>query len=139
MLLLYLAGGVAGNLAFLAEQYMKVQGGCYPPQHALPVACNRQSQGGRPCSVHSSDAWSWAHSPCGHPTNMLSTCAGKPRWAREYAYRASMPALGASGSVNACFIFNILAQPYATVLIYGKLHAGSSEVLSAMRVHGCSM
>ena len=62
-------------------------------------------------------------SPCGHPASALPACAGKPRWAREYAYRASMPALGASGSVNACVIFSILAQPSATVLVYGERHA----------------
>ena len=40
-----------------------------------------------------------------------------------------MPALGASGSVNACLIFSILAQPSATVLIYGAQHAGCSGSL----------
>ena len=30
-----------------------------------------------------------------------------------------MPALGASGSVNACVIFNIAANPFSTVLIWG--------------------
>ena len=33
--------------------------------------------------------------------------------------RRSPPALGASGSVNASVIFNILHSPYSTVLIYG--------------------
>jgi hypothetical protein len=42
------------------------------------------------------------------------------------AYRQSSPALGASGSVNACVIFNILMNPYSTVLLYGKITAGIS-------------
>ena len=38
---------------------------------------------------------------------------------REIGMRRSPPALGASGSVNASVIFNILYSPYSTVLIYG--------------------
>lgn len=52
-------------------------------------------------------------------TSVLHVPAGTHPWGREHAIRASAPALGASGSVNACFIFNILAAPYQTVLIYG--------------------
>ena len=40
---------------------------------------------------------------------------------RDVAMRRSPPALGASGSVNASVIFNILYSPYSTVLIYGIL------------------
>lgn len=40
---------------------------------------------------------------------------------REVAIRRSPPALGASGSVNASVIFNIMYSPYSTVLIYGIL------------------
>ncbi|CAL5220754.1 g2817 [Coccomyxa viridis] len=40
---------------------------------------------------------------------------------REVGIRRSPPALGASGSVNASVIFNILYSPYSTVLIYGIL------------------
>lgn len=41
------------------------------------------------------------------------------QYTREVAIRRSPPALGASGSVNASVIFNILYSPYSTVLIYG--------------------
>ena len=41
------------------------------------------------------------------------------KWGREMAIRHSPRALGASGSVNASVIFNILHNPYSTVLIYG--------------------
>lgn len=40
---------------------------------------------------------------------------------REVGIRRSPPALGASGSVNASVIFNILYSPYSTVLIYDIL------------------
>lgn len=40
---------------------------------------------------------------------------------REAAIRRSPPALGASGSVNASVMFNILYSPFSTVLIYGIL------------------
>ena len=54
-----------------------------------------------------------------HAAGVLFLITGKHPWGRQHAIRASAPALGASGSVNACFIFNILAAPYQTVLIYG--------------------
>ncbi|CAL8472206.1 g11748 [Coccomyxa elongata] len=68
---LYICGGLAGNLASLAEEYYRIASSIKNP------------------------------------------------WARDVAIRRSPPALGASGSVNASVIFNILVSPQSTVLLYG--------------------
>ncbi|KAK9905712.1 hypothetical protein WJX75_004976 [Coccomyxa subellipsoidea] len=68
---LYLAGGLAGNVAYLAHEYYRI------------------------------------------------TSSAKHPWGREVALRHSPPALGASASVNASVIFNILVSPQSTVLLYG--------------------
>ena len=66
---------------------------------------------------------------------------------REVAIRRSSIALGASGSVNASVIFNILWSPYSKVLIYGIIPMPAwalgglwlaYDISGAMVGHSCS-
>ena len=149
-----------GGLAFLAQEYSRLPG---EKCAGAALSCPRYGQGAILCmqittrrlsypmlsAVQGGTDWVLRN---GCLTLCPSHgCAEKSRYMSDYnrdmAIRRSSVALGASGSVNASVIFNILWSPYSKVLIYGIIPMPAwalgglwlaYDISGAMVGHSCS-